>query len=445
MKRLIPLLLLLCSLSAYGQELIIDEIIAKVGENVVLRSELIFEVEQAKKNYGTEIENLECVVLKQLILKQMLLAQAEIDSIPMGDDRVNSDLDNKLRFYIRQAGSVGKLEQFLGMSLVEYKEQMRPLIKDQLLVDAMRNEILGSMNASPKEVRDYFNSIPSDSLPIYNAEIELARLVINPDVSEVAKKEAYDKIVKLKQRIDKGEDFNILATVWSEDKGSAINGGEMAEFGRKKMQPEFEKAAFALKAGEISEIVETVFGYHVIQSIYRKGEVVKVRHILIRPKISETDLYKVKVRMDSAFDDIKTGRLTFCEAIGKYSNDDNSKPGCGFFSDQNTGLRTIEMSYFDADIVSEIKPMKVGDISKPKIIRKYDGSNAYRILYLKNEIPPHKASLSSDYQKLQILALEDKKNKEIEKWALKNSATIFIEINSQYENCEEIKSWLNKQ
>lgn len=445
MKRIIVGLFLLCNMSVFGQDVIIDEIIAKVGENVVLRSELMFEVEQAKKNYGAEIENLECVVLKQLILKQMLLAQAELDSIPMGEDRVNSDLENKLRFYIRQAGSVPKLEAFLGMSLVEYKEQMRPLIKDQLLVDAMRNDILGSMNASPKEVREYFNSIPSDSLPIYNAEIELARLVINPKVSEVAKKEAYDKIVKLKVRIEKGEDFNILASVWSEDRGSAINGGEMEEFGRKKMQPEFEKASFALKAGEISEIVETVFGYHLIQSIYRKGEMVKVRHILIRPKITETDLYKVQLTMDTVMHRIKSGEITFCEAVGIYSNDEGSKPGCGFYSDQNTGLRTIEMSYFDPDIVAEIKSMKVGDISKPKIIRTYDGSNSYRMLYLKNELPPHKASLSSDYQRLQILALEDKKGRAIETWALKNSSTIFIQVYAPFNKCEEIQSWLNKQ
>lgn len=445
MKKILLLALVFCSVASMAQDLVVDEIIAKVGDHVILRSELMFEVEQANKNYGDKIKDVECIVLQQLILKQMLLNQAELDSLPVGPEQVNNDLDNKLRFYIGQAGSVENLESFLGMSLVEYKEQMRPLIREQLLVRAMRQKIVGDMSASPKEVKAFFATIPSDSLPIYNAEIEIAQLVVTPQVSEVAKKIAYERILKLKKRLDAGEDFKLLASVWSEDRGTAINGGELQEFGRNEMVPAFEKAAFALKDGETSDIVESKYGYHIIQSIYRKGEKLKVRHILIKPKITDLDLLNLKKRMDSAVYKIRTGEIDFCKAVSLYSEDGGSNSNCGYFMDQNTGIRSVEMNLLDPDIVAEVKSMKVGDVTDPKLIRKQDGTSAYRILYLNKEIEPHKASLAVDYQKLQILTLENKKKEAIENWALENSKKVFIYLNAPYNNCEGIQDWLSTQ
>lgn len=445
MKKLITLALAFFAITSFAQDLVVDEIIAKVGDHVILRSELMFEVEQAKKNYGDKVKDVECVVLKQLILKQMLLNQAELDSLPVGPEQVDNDLDNKLRFYIGQAGSVENLESFLGMSLIKYKDQMRPLIREQLLVRAMRQNIVGDMSASPKEVKEFFNSIPEDSLPIYNAEIEIAQIVATPKVSEVAKKIAYDKIVKLKKRLDAGEDFKMIASVWSDDKGTAINGGELQEFGRKEMVPAFEKAAFALKDGEMSDIIESKFGYHIIQSIYRKGEKMKVRHILIKPKITELDAINTKIRLDSAVSRIRSGEIDFCRAVVLYSNDGGANSSCGYFMDQNTGIRSVEMNLLEPDVVSEVKSMKVGEVSEPKLIRTNDGSTAYRILYLNKEIAPHRASLDKDYQKLQILALENKKNKAIEEWAKTTSTKVFIYLNDPYNSCVDIQEWLNTQ
>lgn len=434
---------LFCGFFSMAQDVVLDEILAKVGHNILLKSELDYEIEQAKKSFTGNDADLECVVFRQLLVKEMLLHQAKLDSIPVTDENVTADLDNKLRFYINQAGGVDELEEYLGMSLVEYKEQMRPLIKEQLLVKEMRRNLTGSMSASPKEVREYFNSLPADSLPVYGAEIELGQIVAKPEVSEAAKKVAYEKIKKLKERLEKGEDFSILASVWSEDPGSSLNGGVLPEFGRRQMVPEFERTAFGLKAGELSDIIETEYGYHILQSIYRKGEKVKVRHILIKPKLDEKDLLSLKMKLDTVVTELRSGKLDFCAAVNKYSSDNRTKNNCGFFSDPNTGLRSLEMSGFEPDVVADIKNLSVGDYSSPKLIRIYDGSSAYRILFLKGEKLPHKADLEKDYQRIQLLALEHKKNLALEKWVKEASKNMFIEISAPYNNCTAIKTLLN--
>lgn len=429
--------------NAIAQDEVVDEVIATVGDNVILYSELMAELKQAEKTYGN-VANLKCEVLKQLVIKELLLYQALEDSIVVTDEQVNSDLDNKLRYYISQAGSVEVLEKYLEMSLVEYKDQMRSSIRDQLLVRNMRQQIVGDLRVSPKEVRAYFNKIPTDSLPIYGAEVEVAQIVKSPLITAKAKKEAYDKIKKLRDRIIGGEDFSIIASVWSEDRMSALEGGMLPEFGRNEMLPEFERAAYKIKKDSISKIIETQYGYHIIQSIYRKGERVKVRHILIKPQFGTMELLQLKKKMDSIVVALRAGKITLCEAAKKYSDDNNTKSNCGYFVDQSTGLRSVLISQLEMDVVGQIESMSEGDYSNAILTKTYDGSSAYRILHLGKEIPPHKADLDKDYQKIQLVALDNKKTEELEKWIKERTKSIYINIRPGFEGCENLENWVNK-
>lgn len=427
------------------QKLILEEVVAVVGEYPLFTSELEAEFFQMKMQYEGYEGNLKCQVLDQLLTQKLLLQKAEVDSIVIDDARVEGEIERRLRFYAQQIGGEDALEKYLGKTIIEYKEDIRDRIRQQMLIEETRNQLLMDVKVSPTDVRRFFNEIPQDSLPLFDSEVEVGVIVLKPEPSEYAKQYALETITKLREEIVSGQrDFKIAASVYSDDVGSGQQGGELGYFGRGQMVPEFERAAFRLKGDTISQVVESEFGYHILQLIDRKGEKVNVRHILIKPKIVSTDLQAASRKLQTIVNDIKAGKLDFCKAVQEYSADQFTSQNCGFYMDPSTGVNKMELKSLEPDVALIVKDLKPGTYSDPLPVNMPDGSTYYRVLYLKSESPPHRANLKEDYQKIQAFALERKKQETLDEWAREYRKTTYVRIDDHYQECEESEKWTSK-
>lgn len=447
MKKLLSILIaahcLLLSVAAQP----IDKVIAVVGSNIIMLSEVEAQYLQIVAQGYAEDPSIKCDLLEELLFQKLLVNQARLDSIEVSDDQVEEELDRRLRYFISQIGSEQKLEEYYKKSIVEIKDDFRELIKDQLLGQNMQYKITGEVKVTPAEVRDYFSKIPSDSLPYINVELEIGRIVKKPIISKKEKDEAKARAEELRQRILDGAKFETMAKLYSEDPGSATNGGELGFFGRGNMVPEFEALAFSLQGKEISEVFETEYGFHFLQVIERRGEQVNARHILITPKTSEGDLTSSKILLDSVYDLLLKDSLTFAEAAEKFSDDEGDKNNGGIVTNPQTGSTKFEMdqlSSIDPTLFLTIDKMKVGEFSKPIITSAQDGKQAYSIILLKSRTEPHKANLRDDYQKIQTAASTMKESNLVRDWIAKKIATTYIRIDEAYLNCNYNNPWVKK-
>jgi len=444
----IHLILLVSIASVFGLKAqpnrVIDEVIAVVGNTPVLRSELDVLVSQLDPEM-TVNEEIKCEILQKLLIDKMLLHQAEIDSIAITEEEVNDRIDNNIRFFERQMNSRANIERYLGMSVAEYKKQIYPKVKAQMLRDKMQQKVQSEIKITPKEVRDYYNRIPADSLPFMSSEVEVAQIVVKPSYSKEAKEIAYEQLSELRNRILEGESFNKLAGIYSEDPGSKIQSGLLPEFGRGDMVPEFERTAFLMKKDSVSEVIETKYGYHILKLIDKRGEKVIVRHILIRPKLIDNDLSIAKLKMDTILMNLKAEKIAFCNAVKDYSEDEETKPNCGFFTDPNIGSQRIPYDYLEKDMAAAISDMRPGTYSEPQLAYAQDGTPYFRIFYLKLETKPHVANLELDWQRIQSMALDEKKESELDIWAEKKRKETYIHISSFYLSCGYFSEWLTKK
>ena len=427
----------------------LDRVVAVVGKYMILQSEITQGVLDARsKGYNLGV-NADCEVLEQTLMLKLLLAQADKDSVVVSDNEVENELNRRINYMLQQYGSQENMETQLGKEMILIKEEYRKDIHDILIAQKMNQKIIGEVKVTPAEVRAYLKGIPDDSLPLINSEVEIGQIVKKPAISEKAKKEAREKIAKIrKQIVEDGESFAVKATLYSEDPGSAKNGGQYDNIQRGSFVPEFEAAAFRLKPGEISEIVETVYGFHIIQLIARKGDFVDLRHILISPKMSNEDLYRCKVSLDSIYSKIKSGQLTFCEAVSKYSDEKETRMNCGLMINMasgNTRFEIEELGQMDEKLVFMLDKMNVGDMSEPLPFLTRDSKQAYRIFYLKKRTPPHKANIKDDYQKLQTFAQSQKQDKILNNWVNRKIKSTYIKIDPYYQKCPFKDNWIQAE
>ena len=446
-KKIQFLLLLVLSVGSVAKaqpNKVIDEVIAVVGNTPVLRSELDVLVSQLDPEIVVS-EDIKCEILQKLLIDKILLHQAEIDSLAITEEEVNDRIDNNIRFFERQMNSRANIERYLGMTVAEYKKQIYPKVRAQMLRDKMQQKVQSEIKITPKEVRDYYNRIPADSLPFMSSEVEVAQIVVKPAYSKEAKEIAYEQLSELRNRILDGESFTKLAGIYSEDPGSKIQGGLLPEFGRGDMVPEFERMAFMMKKDSVSEVVETKYGYHILKLIDKRGEKVIVRHILIRPKLIDNDLSMAKLKLDTILMNLRDGKISFCNAVKEFSEDDETKPNCGFFTDPNIGSQRIPYEYLEKDMASAIGTMKPGTYSEPQLAYAQDGTPYFRIFYLKLETKPHVANLELDWQRIQSMALDEKKEAELDIWAEKKRRETYIHISPYYLNCGYFGEWITKK
>ncbi len=422
---------------------VIDKIIATVGSNIVLQSDIEFQYAQFLSMGNTPDESIRCEILDQLLLNKLLINQAQVDSVEVGDSQVESELDRRIRYFVAQVGSEKKLEEYYKKSINEIKAEFRDDVKKQLLAQTMQSKITKDITASPSDVKNYYTSIPPDSLPYINSEMEVARIVRKTPVSTRAKDSARAELERIRERVAGGADFAAMAALYSEDPGSAKKGGELGFVNRGDLVPEFEAAAFRLKDKEVSPIIETKFGFHIIQLIERRGDQINVRHVLVKPEISPADLDSAKVFLDSIAILIRNGKMTFSEAAVKYSDEAETKNNGGVMSNPQTGTTKFEASQLDPNIFFQVDKIKTGELTGAVLIPGYEGQSVYQLLTLRSKTDPHRANLRDDYQRIQNAALSEKQGKAISAWVKHKKENTYINIADEYKSCALMKSWIN--
>ncbi|MFY0644377.1 MAG: peptidylprolyl isomerase [Bacteroidia bacterium] len=421
---------------------VLEEIVAVVGENVILKSDLETEYLQAKQQMNFYEGDLKCQVLNQLIIQKMYLHKGEVDSVVVSDERVESEVSRRVQYYASQIGGERQLERYLGKTIEEYKELMRPKVREQMTIQDVQQRMISEVKVSPTQVQAYFSKIPQDSLPTFEKEVELGQISMGPKPSQIAKDYALETLKEIRADIMAGKyTFEYAARYKSDDKGTAVNGGELGYFTRGQMVGAFERVAFKLSKDSISEIVETEFGYHIIQVIDRKGEKVNARHVLIKPLILPSDLEKVEKEMKQLIIQLKTDSTTMCKAASNYSIDPYTKDNCGFYVDPNTGSQNVPISSLDPEVTGIMNSMEVGEYTSPRKFQNYDGTDAYRFFYLKSSSPEHKANLRDDYQKIQKLALAEAQDEYVSDWVQDYKSGVYVWIDEKYRNCSELEGW----
>lgn len=423
---------------------VIDQVVGVVGNKIVMLSDLDAQYQQylAQGNYASDA--VRCQVLDQLMLTKLLVHYANIDSVEVSDGQVDGELEKRIAYFTEQFdGSTEKLEEYYQKSVPEIKDEFRPLIKEQLQAQAMQSKITGKAAASPADVKDYYNSIPKDSLPLISSEIEYAEIAFKINISKAEKERVKERINEIRERILKGEDFSTLAVLYSQDNGSAKAGGELGYVPRGQYVPEFEAAAFKLKKGEISEVVETKFGYHIIQMIDRRGEQINVRHILIKPDLGNEDLLKTKAHADSVAYMVRDKQISFEDAASKYSDDADTKASGGNVVNPQSGNTRFETSQVDAMVFFQLDKMKEGEISNPSLVTTKDGTQAYKIFMLKKRSKPHVANLTDDYQRIQQAAMQTKQSRLMDDWVLRKRKSTYIRLSDDFNTCTDLKKWIN--
>lgn len=414
----------------------LDKIVARVDNHYILNSE----VEDMYTQYKAEGRGApeKCQLLESLIINKMLLAKAEIDSVTVEDKEVDGELDAKMGYMIQRFGSEKNIVEAYGKSIDNLKTELRNQVKEQKIVEKMQRTISGNVKITPSEVRKFFNSIPKDSLPYIPSEVEIGHIVKKGEVTREQKEKLRQQLLELKERAAKGEDFANLAQIYSEDLGTAKNGGDLGFAKRGAMVPEFEGAALALKPGEMSDIIESQFGFHLIKLIETRGAEYHSRHILLRPDYNKgTDMTKATRSLDSLRHLIEIDTLKFAKAALNNSEDKETAESGGLIQDRNTGVGRLTLdASMDPALYFAIDTMKVGDLSHPVSYRLEDGSSAMRILWYKSKSEPHTANLRDDYEKLSQIVLSNKRNNALEEWFKKAQGDVFISIEPEYKNCK---------
>ena len=423
---------------------VLDGVIAVVGANPILQSDVDAKRTQAKLDSSSFDK---CSTLEDLLFQKLLLTQAIKDSVEVTDDQVESELERRLRYYQGQFGSTQAFEAFIGKSVEKFKEESREDLRDVLRSQKMQAKITELVTVSPSEIREFFDAIPADSIPLINAEIEVGHIVKTPKINAELKKYAKEKIEALREDIVAGrKEFGTAAIINSQDPGSAPNGGLYKNVQRGNFDPEFDAIAFRIKEKEVSSVFETKYGYHILMVEARRGEEVDVRHILIIPQASPEDVFKSKVFLDSIADLVKKDSISVTEAASRFSDDEETKNNGGLISNPYTGSTKFEMSalgQIDPNLVFLVDKLKTGETSAPTLTPTRDGKQAYHIIYVKSRTQPHRANLKDDYQRIQDESLAAKKDKIVNAWIKKKLATTYVRIADEYKNCNFDNPWGN--
>ena len=454
----VALLMTAAAVAQEGKIQVVDKVVAVVGKNIILQSDVENQYIQYRMQGSIEGSGsaMRCAILEELLFQKLMLNQAEMDSITVTDEEVDAELNRRISELIGRAGSQEKLESIFNKTMTEIKGELRRLVKEKTIQDRVRADILKGVAVAPAEVKAYFNNVPADSVPMVETEYEIMQIVKRPPVSVDEKLAVKDQLYQIRKRILEGESsFSAMAVLYSEDPGSARKGGELGFTGRGEFAPEFETAAFNLRDGEISEVIETQFGFHIIQLIERRDDYVNCRHILMTAKVPVEALEEAQNVLDSAAMLIRNGDMTFEEACKKFSDDD-SKINGGYIVNPIAGGYRIGLQEMQElgeypnfgefkNLAFVVGKLGVGVVSSPLPMTTNDGKDAFRLVMVKKKIDAHKATLEDDYSRIQAWAMEQKNQSVIKNWIRSKAKKAFIRIDEDYADCDFQFDWQGKK
>lgn len=433
LKQIIALLLI--SVSGIAQESKnIDRIIAKIDNYYILKSD----VESLLRRSQEQNQNInKCSALESLAVQKLLVAKAEIDSVMVEPEMVDGQLDARMGEMIRVYGSEANIVEQFNKSIESLKSEVRETVKEQLIAQKMQQTITSDVNVTPNEVRKFFNTIPKDSLPMVPAEVTVGQIVRFAKLTRAQKDELIQKLESYKRRIELGEKFEELAKEYSEDQGSKVYGGDLGWAKRGQMVPQFEATAMQLEPGEMSDVVESDFGFHLIQTLEIRGQEYHARHILLRPEYSRLDMTDPTKFLDSLKTEIAKDSISFTTAAKLYSEDEGTKYSGGVIFNPQSGSNRLPLdASMEPNLYFTLDTMKVGQISKPLNYRSPDGKTGMRLLVLNEIYPTHMVNMNDDYEKIKEFALAEKSNREVDKWFREAIAEVYIKIDPEYSVCK---------
>lgn len=427
---------------AQPQPILIDKVVAVVGREAVLYSELVAKTEQARQMDPTPGTDHSCSALEDMLYEKLLIEQGNLDSVVVEEAQVELELDNRIRYFAQQLGGEKKLEEFYGKTIAEIKSDFREQVRDQLLVKQMQGRLTADLNITPREVKRFYDRIPEDSIPLIGVEVEYGMILRVPKPSEEEDRRVRRKMEEFREAIVKGEkEFCTVAILYSEDPGSAKDCGELGLVPSGVMVPEFDAVAMSLKEGEVSQVFKTQFGWHFMQLIERRGEQYNARHVLMRPQVSSADLQRQKTMLDSLRTLITAGTLDFGSTAGKFSDDEESKGLNGSMIEPGDNSARWDLSDLDQQTFFVLDKLKPGEVSEPQLIVMPDATKAYRLLKLVTRSEPHRANLRDDYRLIQQAAEGKARVEMIDKWIATTINNTYVRIDADYAGCTFAHPW----
>lgn len=436
---------LLCSsvLLAQPKKVVADKIAAVVGDRIILQSDVKNSVADMVRRGESLPPNAECIIMEQAVVSKVMMLQAEKDSLPVTDEDVEADLDNRIRSYISQFGTQEAVEEIAGKTIYQIKDDARESVKEQKLAAAMQRKIIENVRITPVEVKAWFDKIPKDSLPFYESELEIGQVVLYPKASRDLEQYIVGEMNNYRRQIElKLTTFEQLAKRVSEDPGSKDRGGQyQLNRTEKTWDPVFLSTAFRLKEGEISSPVKSKFGFHIIQMVQRNGDDAIVRHILRIPPVTAEEIDQAKRRLDTIRSKVIAGNITFNEAATKYSDEESAKYTGPYLTNRD-GSTFVTIDQLDKEMVGVLSKLSPGDFSMPVAFENEQGKKGVRVIHLKSRSAPHRMNLQDDYSKIAQFALEEKKSKVMEKWIQNKLTTYYVNIDSATaEECPQLKKY----
>jgi peptidyl-prolyl cis-trans isomerase SurA len=436
-------ILLAGALCAQPKKVVADKIAAVVGDRIILQSDVRNSVADMARRGENLPPNAECMIMEQAVVSKVMMLQAEKDSLPVTEEDVEADLDNRIRSYINQFGSQEAVEEIAGKTIYQIKDDARESVREQKLAASMQRKIVENVRITPVEVKAWFEKIPKDSLPFYESELEIGQIILYPKASRDLEQYIIGEMNNYRRQIElKLTNFEQLAKRVSEDPGSKDRGGQyQLNRNEKTWDPVFLSTSFRLKEGEISPPVKSKFGFHIIQMVQRNGDDAIVRHILRIPPVTSDELDQAKRKLDTVRSKIIAGTLTFNEGAAKYSDEESAKYTGPYLTNRD-GSTFVTIDQLDKDMVSLLAKLKPGDYSMPVAYENEQGKKGVRIVHLKSRSTPHRMNFQDDYSKIAQFALEEKKAKVMEKWIQNKLETYYVKIDpGTAEECPQLKKF----
>jgi peptidyl-prolyl cis-trans isomerase SurA len=424
----------LLSLNTVAQPLVIDRVIGVVGDFHILQSDIEQDYLQLKMSGRYVSPDIRCEIYNSFIERKLLMTQAKIDSVEVGPDMVEMQMESRLDYFISQFGSEEEMEDYFSKSIFDIKDDLREAIQEQMITDQVRNTIVEDVSTTPSDVKSFYRSLDSDSIPYINTEVELAQIVAYPKYSDEAVFELKERLLELRKRVQEGGDFGTLAILYSEAP-EATRRGEIGFMVRSQLDKAYADAAWSLKPGQVSKIIESSFGYHIIQMIERRGDRANTRHILMNPKADANAKQKAIYKLDSLKTVVEADSLSFDWAAKRYSEDSQTSVNGGLLVNPQTQASTFELDQLPTKDYYMIRNMAVEDLSEPYESTDHNHKLCYKILYLKTRTEPHRANLKQDYMLLQNLALMNKNNEVLKAWYEEKKKSTYIRRDLTFVNC----------